>query len=79
MTELGTQVMITDDTEIAERKRIADDYQRAQDDHARTVAQQQAEADRVLINYAKAKAAHEAAQRAHEADMARYRAEIGGK
>ena len=79
VTELGTQVMITDNAEIAERKRIADDYQRAQDDHARTVAQQQAEADRVLINYAKAKAAHEAAQRAHEADMARYRAEVGGK
>ena len=76
VTELGTQVMITDDTEIAERKRIADDYQRAQDDHAQTVARQQAEADRVLINYAKAKAAHEAAQRAHEADMARYRAEV---
>ena len=79
VTELGTQVMITDNAEIAERKRIADDYQRAQDDHARTVAQQQAEADRVLINYAKAKAAHEAAQRAHEADMARYRAEVGGQ
>ena len=76
VTELGTQVMITDDTEIAERKRIADDYQRAQDDHARTVAEQQAEADRVLINYAKAKAANEAARRAHEADMARYRAEV---
>ena len=76
ITDLGTQVMITDDTEIAERKRIADDYQRAQDDHAQTVARQQAEADRVLINYAKAKAAHEAAQRAHEADMARYRAEV---
>ena len=76
ITELGTQVMITDDVEIAARKRVADDYQRAQDDHAQTVARQQAEADRVLINYAKAKAAHEAAQRAHEADMARYRAEV---
>ena len=76
VTELGTQVMITDDVEIAERKRIADDYQRAQDDHARTVAEQQAAADQVLINYARAKAAHEAARRAHEADVTRYRAEL---
>ena len=76
VTELGTQVMITDDVEIAERKRIADDYQRAQDDHARTVAEQQAAADQVLINHARAKAAHEAARRAHEADVARYRAEL---
>ncbi len=76
ITELGTQVMITDDAEIAERKRIADDYRRAQEDHAQTVARQQAEADRVLINYAKAKAASEAALRAHEAEMARYRAQV---
>ena len=76
ITELGTQVMITDDAEIAERKRIADDYRRAQEDHAQTVARQQAEADRVLINYAKAKAASEAARRAHEAEMARYRAQV---
>lgn len=76
ITEVGTQVMITDDKEIAERKRIADDYQRAQDDHAQTVARQQAEADRVLIEYARVKAAHEAALRAHEADLARYRAQV---
>lgn len=76
VTELGTQVMITDDAEIAERKRIAADYQRALEDHARTVAEQQAEADRVLINYARAKAANEAARRQHEAEMARYRAEL---
>jgi adenylate kinase len=76
ITELGTQVMITDDAEIAERRRIADDYRRAQEDHAQTVARQQAEADRVLINYAKAKAASEAALRAHEAEMARYRAQV---
>ena len=76
VTELGTQVMITDDAEIAERRRIAADFQRAQDDHARTVAEQQAAADRVLINHARAKAAHERARREYEAEMARYRAEI---
>ena len=78
-TELGTQVMITDDAEIAERNRIAAEYQRAQEEHARTVAEQQAAADRVLINYANAKAAHEAAKREHDAEMARYRAETASK
>ena len=76
ITEIGTQVMITDDAEIAEQKRIQDEYQRAQEDHARTVADQQAAADRVLINHARAKAAHEKMLRQHEAEMARYRAEI---
>ena len=76
ITEIGTQVMITDDAEIAEQKRIQDEYQRAQEDHARTVADQQAAADSVLINHARAKAAHEKILRQHEADMARYRAEI---
>jgi hypothetical protein len=79
VTELGTPVMITDDTEIAERKRIADDYQRAKDDHARTVAEQQAAADRVLIDYARAKAAHEKLLRQHEADMAKFRSETASK
>ena len=79
VTDLGTQVMITDDAEIAERKRIADDYQRAQEDHARTVAEHQAAADRVLINHARAKAAHDAAQRQYDAEMARYRAETASK
>ena len=76
VTEIGTQVMITDDAEIAERRRIADDYKRAQESHAQTVAEQQAAADRVLINHARAKAAHEQALREHEAEMARYRAAI---
>jgi len=76
LTSLGTQVMITNDAEIAEQRRIAADYQRAQDDHARTVAEQQAAADRVLINHARAKAAHEQALREHEAEMARYKAAI---
>ena len=79
VTAIGTQVMITDDKEIAERKRIADDYQRAQDDHARTVAEQQAAADRVLINHARAKAEHEKLMQQHEAEMARYRSEVAAK
>lgn len=79
VTEIGTQVMITDDMEIAERKRIADDYQRAQDDHARTVAEQQAAADLVLINYARAKAEHEKLLRQHEVELARHRSETAPK
>ena len=79
ITEIGTQVMITDDAEIAEQKRIQDEYQRAQEDHARTVADQQAAADRVLINHARAKAAHEKMLRQHEAEMAKYKAETATK
>ena len=59
VTQIGTPVMITDDTEIAEQRRIAAEYQRAQEDFARTKTEQQAAADRVLINHARAKAAHE--------------------
>ena len=76
VTEIGTQVMITDDAEIAEQRRIAAEYQGAQEDHARMVSEQQAAADRVLINHARAKAAHEQALREHEAEMARYKAAI---
>ena len=76
VTEIGTQVMITDDAEIAEQRRIAAEYQGAQEDHARMVSEQQAAADRVLINHARAKAAHEQALREHEAEKARYKAAI---
>lgn len=79
ITSVGTQVMITDDHEIAERKRVADDFQRAKDDYARTVTEQQAAADRVLINYARAKAEHEQRLREHEAAVARYKAEVAAK
>ena len=78
-TDIGTPVMITDDAEIAEQKRIAAEYQRAKEDHARMVVDQQAAADRVLINHARAKAAHEKALRDHEAEMARYRAAIAAE
>ena len=66
--------MITDNAQIAEQKRIADEYQRAKDDYARTVTEQQAAADRVLIDYANAKAAHRRMVQQHEAEMAKYKA-----
>ena len=71
--------MITDDAQIAEQRRIAAEYQRAQEDYAQTKTEQQAAADRVLINYARAKAAHERALRQHEAEMAKYRSEVASK
>jgi hypothetical protein len=74
VTEVGTPVMITDNAQIAEQKRIADEYQRAKDDYARTVTEQQAAADRVLIDYANAKAAHRRMVQQHEAEMAKYKA-----
>lgn len=79
VTQLGTQVMITDDDEIAEQRRIAAEYERAKEDYARTVSDQQAAADRVLINHARAKAAHEKALREYEAEMARYKAEVASR
>ena len=79
VTDLGTQVMITDDREIAERKRVAAEFQQANDDFVRTRAEQQAEADRVLIEYARAKAAHQKRLRDHEAALANYRAQVATK
>jgi hypothetical protein len=79
VTEIGTPVMITNDAEIAEQKRIAAEYERAKEDYARTVTDQQAAADSVLINHARAKAAHERAVRQHEAEMAKYKADIASK
>ena len=79
VTQLGTQVMITDDHEIAEQRRIAAEYERAKEDYARTVSDQQAATDRVLINHARAKAAHEKALREYEAEIARYKAEVASK
>jgi hypothetical protein len=79
VTEIGTPVMITNDAEIAEQRRVAAEYQRAQEDYARTKTEQQAAADRVLINFARAKAEHEKVQRQHEAEMAKYRSELASK
>ena len=79
VTEIGTQVMITNDAEIAEQRRKQNDFQRASEDYAQTVADRQAAADRVLINHARAKAEHEKMVRQHEAEMAKYRSEIASK
>jgi len=79
ITSVGTQVMITDDNEIAERKRVADEFQRAKDDYARAVAEQQAASDRVLIDYARAKAEHDKALREHQAALAEYKAKLTAK
>ena len=79
ITAIGTPVMITNDAEIAEQKRKQNEFQRASDDYSRTKTEQQAAADQVLINYAKAKAAHEKMVREHEAEMAKYRSESSPK
>jgi hypothetical protein len=79
ITAIGTPVMITNDAEIAEQKRKQNEFQRASDDYFRAKTEQQAAADQVLINYAKAKAAHEKMVREHEAEMAKYRSESSPK
>ena len=79
ITAIGTPVMITNDAEIAEQKRKQNEFQRASDDYSQAKTEQQAAADQVLINYAKAKAAHEKMVREHEAEMAKYRSEISPK
>ena len=79
ITEVGTPVMITDDRQIAEQKRKQAEFQRASEDYARRKTEQQAAADRVLIDFSKAKAAHDKAMREHEAEMARYKASVAPK
>jgi L,D-transpeptidase catalytic domain len=75
ITELGTPVMITDDAEIAEQERKQTDFQRASEDYVQTKTEQQAAADRALIEFNRAKAAHERVLKEHEAEMAKYKAE----
>ena len=79
VTEIGTPVMITDATEIAEQERRAANYARAHEDYVRTTIEQRTAAARALINFNKAKAAHEKIRRQHEAEMAKYRSEIASK
>ena len=79
ITEVGTPVMITNDIEIAEKKRIAAEYARAHEDYVRRTIQQRAEAARALTNFNRAKDAHEKIRRQHEAEMAKYRAEFSPK
>ena len=79
ITEVGTPVMITDDTQIAEQKRIAAEYARAQEDYTRVTSEQRNAATQAMINFNRAKDAHDKIRRQHEAEMARYKAEISSK
>jgi L,D-transpeptidase catalytic domain len=78
-TEIGTPVMITDQAQIAEQERRAAEYERAKEEYARARSKQQAAADRALINFSRAKAAHEKMLRQHEAEMAKYNSKIALK
>lgn len=75
ITEVGTQVIVTD----AEQQRIAADYQSARQEFARKSAELHADAERALDESDKAMAAHEQILRQHNAEMARYRAEVASK
>ena len=72
VTEVGTPVMITD----AEQQRIAAEYQHAIEEVARTKAGLQADAERALAEFDRAKAAHEEILRQHNAKMAKYKSEV---
>ena len=76
VTEVGTPVTIIDEAELAERARTAAEYQSALDEVARKKAALQADADRVLAEFGRAKAAHEEILRQHKARMAKYKAYI---
>jgi hypothetical protein len=79
ITQVGTPVMITDDAEIAEQKRKQTDFQRASEEYSRAMADQQVAANRALIEFNKAKAAHEEMLRQHEAEIAKYKSAIASK
>ncbi|MEP7316583.1 MAG: L,D-transpeptidase family protein [Sphingomicrobium sp.] len=79
VTEIGTPVMITDDAEIAEQKRIAAEYARAHEDYVRRTIEQRTAAARTWSDFQRAKAAHEKIRRQHEADMAKYKSEISSE
>jgi hypothetical protein len=82
VTELGTPVMITDDEQMrkaAERERRAAEYQSTIEELARKKAGLQADAERALAEFDRAKAAHEETLRQHDAKMAKYKSEIASK
>ena len=76
VTEVGTPVTIIDEAQLAERARTAAEYQSALDEVARKKAALQADADRVLAEFGRAKAAHDAILRQHNAQMAKYKSYI---
>lgn len=79
ITDLGTPVMITDDTEIAAERRQIEEYANALKDFARTRSTQQEAANQALINFNRAQAAHMQKMRAHAEEMERYRAQVAPK
>ena len=75
VTELGTQVVITD----AEQERLAADYERAKEEVAMKKAGLAADAERALAEFDRAKAAHDETLRQHNARMAKYEAEVASR
>jgi hypothetical protein len=76
VTELGTPVMITDEAELAEQGRIAAEYQLAMEEVARKKAELQADAERALADFERAKAAHEETLRRLDAERAKLRSQV---
>ena len=82
ITELGTPVMITDDElarRAAERERRVAEYEGTIEELARRTAWLEADAERALAEFDRAKAVHEETLRQHDAKMAKYKAEIASK
>ena len=79
ITEVGTPVTIVDEAELAERGRIAGEYQRALEEVAQRKAALHADAERALAEFVRAKAAHDEILRQHEALMAKYRSYLAPK
>jgi hypothetical protein len=79
VTQIGTPVTIVDEAELAERGRVAAEYQRAIDEVAQKKATLQAEAEQALSAFARAKAAHDEIMRKHRAAVARYKSYLPPK
>jgi hypothetical protein len=75
VTELGTPVKITD----AEQEQRAAEYQRAMEEFALEAAGLQADAERAMAQFDRAKAAHEETLRQHDAKMAKYKSHAESK
>ena len=75
VTKLGTPVMITD----AEQERRAAEYELANQEYARKMAEQHAAAERVLAEFDTANAAYKEILRRHTAEMAKYTSDVVSK
>ena len=79
VTELGTPVMITDaekERRAAEQERMEAEYQRTIEEIAERKAWLQADAERAVAEFDRAKAAHEEILRQHSAKLEKYKAEL---